>query len=190
MSIIRQDYGSIYDPHAESLIAPIQETLVANRAYVVGECFILDGVMYKVIQAITQGSTIVIGTDCEVAPPVTDMMMGDIVIGTPEPIGLVTINNTTYTKYKCIVDFGALPSDATYGEKTVATGIVGNIRLLSMKGICYSSTISVSLTIPFVNEQQKVLSMSFVHSTNSIKIVANYVNSYNSCYVELEYYHV
>lgn len=74
MSIVRQDYGSIYDPHAESLIAPIQKTLVADRAYAVGDCFILDGVMYRMTQAVLQGATIVIGTDCEVAPPVTDMI--------------------------------------------------------------------------------------------------------------------
>ena len=74
MSIVRQDYGSIYDPHAESLIAPIQETLVAYKDYAVGDCFILDGVMYRMTQAVLQGATIVIGTDCEVAPPVTDMI--------------------------------------------------------------------------------------------------------------------
>lgn len=42
------------------------------------------------------------------------------VIGVEQQIGIITINGTTYTKYRKIVDFGALPDT---GVKNVAHGI-------------------------------------------------------------------
>ena len=42
------------------MIAPIQDTLIANKAYSIGEEFIYSGVLFKVITAIPNGGNIIL----------------------------------------------------------------------------------------------------------------------------------
>lgn len=44
----------------QKLIAPIQDTLIANKAYSIGEEFIYSGVLFKVITAIPNGGDIIL----------------------------------------------------------------------------------------------------------------------------------
>lgn len=46
-----------------SMIADIETTFVASRSYTYGNCFLLDGILYRVIQPIVSGDAIEIGTN-------------------------------------------------------------------------------------------------------------------------------
>lgn len=66
--------AAIGDKADLTLIAPIQSTLTASKAYAVGEQFVYNQVLYKVTQAIAQGATFTIGTNCELASNITDQI--------------------------------------------------------------------------------------------------------------------
>ena len=60
--------------NAQQMIAPIQTTLVASKAYAVGDQFIYNGLLYKATAAIAQGGTITIDGNCELADSVTEQI--------------------------------------------------------------------------------------------------------------------
>lgn len=74
----------------EDLIAYVQTTLTASKAYAVGEQFVYNGLLYKATATIAQGGTITIGGNCTLADSVTEQIN--------------TINNSieikSYTKVK------------------------------------------------------------------------------------------
>ena len=76
MAIIKQDYGQLYGGElaVESLIAPVQKTLTADKLYNIGDQFIYDDRLYKVTVAIPQYDPIVIGTNAVVADNITEQM--------------------------------------------------------------------------------------------------------------------
>lgn len=56
-------------------IAPVENGTTASRAYAVGQQFYLsDGKLYRCKQPIAQGATFTIGTNCELAPSITDQI--------------------------------------------------------------------------------------------------------------------
>lgn len=57
-----------------TLIAPVQTTLTASKAYEVGEQFVYNQVLYKATQAIASGAAITIGTNAELAGNITDQI--------------------------------------------------------------------------------------------------------------------
>ena len=61
--------------NAQQMIAPIQNNLTASKAYAVGEQFVYNGLLYKVTAAITQGGTITIDGNCELADSVTKQLV-------------------------------------------------------------------------------------------------------------------
>jgi hypothetical protein len=58
----------------QSLIAPIQTTLIASRSYTIGEQFIYNGLLYKATAAIAQGGAITINGNCKLADCVTQQI--------------------------------------------------------------------------------------------------------------------
>ena len=58
----------------QSLLAPIQTTLVASKAYAIGEQFVYQGLLYKATAAITQGGTITINGNCALSDDVTSQI--------------------------------------------------------------------------------------------------------------------
>lgn len=58
----------------QSLLAPIQSTLVASKAYVIGEQFVYQGLLYTVTTAIAQGGTITINGNCALSDDVTSQI--------------------------------------------------------------------------------------------------------------------
>ena len=99
MSIIRQDYGGIgTDIVTQQLIAPVLADMVADRAFAVGEQFIVDSVLYKATSAIAQNDPLVIGTNCELADSITQQivsMTGGLVT---ESYPTTSIPDATLTK--------------------------------------------------------------------------------------------
>jgi hypothetical protein len=71
------DTASVKADAAQQMIAPIQTTLVALKAYAVGEQFVYNGLLYKATAAIAQGGTITINGNCALADSVTEQI-GDL----------------------------------------------------------------------------------------------------------------
>lgn len=63
----------------QSLLAPIQTTLVASKPYAIGEQFVYQGLLYKVTTAIAQGGTITINGNCELTDDVTTQIKGQTI---------------------------------------------------------------------------------------------------------------
>ena len=59
----------------QQMIAPIQTTLVAVKAYAVGDQFVYQGLLYKVTAAIASGGTIIIDGNCELSECVTNQIL-------------------------------------------------------------------------------------------------------------------
>ena len=68
--------GTVYTiaDGTEPLIAPVQETLVASKAYAVGEQFIYNGNLYKATAPIASGATITINGNCALADSIADQV--------------------------------------------------------------------------------------------------------------------
>lgn len=75
-NVIRQDFGSLgNDVQTQMLIAPVLSKMVSDRAYVVGEQFIVDNVLYKITQAVSAADVpLVVGTNCEMSDSITQQM--------------------------------------------------------------------------------------------------------------------
>ena len=76
MAIIKQDYGSLgNDVQTQMLIAPVLAEMVSDRAYAVGEQFIVNNVLYKITQAVSGANVpLVVGTNCEVSDSITQQI--------------------------------------------------------------------------------------------------------------------
>jgi hypothetical protein len=77
-NIIKQDYGSLgNDVQTQMLIAPVLATMVSDRAYAVGEQFIVNSVLYKITQAVSAaGVALVVGSNCKVSDTITQQIKG------------------------------------------------------------------------------------------------------------------
>ena len=71
----------------ESIIAPVETSLTASRAYAIGEQFILNGVLYTATAAITAGGTITINGNCTASDSVTEQIQA---LKTPESVSVTT----------------------------------------------------------------------------------------------------
>lgn len=60
----------------QSLIATVQTTLTASRAYAVNDEFVYNGLLYKFTTSCAQGGTITIGGNCTLADSVTSQIKG------------------------------------------------------------------------------------------------------------------
>lgn len=58
----------------ESIIAPVEASLTASRAYAIGDQFIYSGTLYTATAAITAGGSIVIGGNCTASDSVTEQI--------------------------------------------------------------------------------------------------------------------
>lgn len=76
--IIGQDYANaLTDVPTQMLIAPVLPTMVSDRAYAVGEQFIVNSVLYKITQAVSAaGVALVVGTNCAVSDTITQQIKG------------------------------------------------------------------------------------------------------------------
>ena len=78
MAISEMDYlnagaGNWLD--TQQLIAPVLLSMVSDKAYAVGEQFIVNSVLYKITQAVSAaGVDLVVGTNCELADTVTEQI--------------------------------------------------------------------------------------------------------------------
>ena len=71
--IIGQDFANaLTDVPTQMLIAPVLPTMVSDRAYAVGEQFIVNSVLYKITQAVSGADVpLVVDTNCEVSDTIS-----------------------------------------------------------------------------------------------------------------------
>ena len=145
----------------ESIIAPVEASLTASRAYAIGDQFIYSGTLYAATAAITAGGTITVDGNCTASDTVTEQISnaGNIYSETEHVVGKWIDGKTLYEK---TVNIGALPNATT---KTTAHGISNLFWIESMRGVCFGS--NTYLPLPFVDNSAL---------TNNIRIDANATN--------------
>lgn len=128
--------------NAQQMIAPIQTTLVALKAYAVGEQFVYNGLLYKATATIAQSGTITIGGNCELADSVTEQIRKTPKFSFVNKLSASLSANTDST-----VSFD-LPSGATEIKAVIPLGINPSS---SWNTIVVFSGLPVlsSLTVPF-----------------------------------------
>lgn len=149
------NYGKADITDAVELIAPIETELVASRAYSVGKQFVYRGFLYKVTAPIALDDPIVIGTNCVLAPDVTEQINSNIVKSYYGQTSAVTVNagsSYTYTinppadavKVLAVIPFAINPG-STYGSAApavisavVLTNNVGSIGVRSYSSQAYT----------------------------------------------------
>ena len=103
-------------------------------------------------------------------------------VESPEVIGTITVGGTTYTKYRKVVDCGAMPNNTTKG---VNHGITGLNTVLAMSMVAKNSN-GDQIVIPYVTT---VVTTSVYVSTTQIKITTNAdLSMYTQTYATIEYY--
>lgn len=65
----------VTDNKTQQMIAPIQTTLVALKAYAVGEQFVYNGLLYEVTAAVASGGTLTINGNCKLSDSVTNQIL-------------------------------------------------------------------------------------------------------------------
>lgn len=119
------------DATTQEMIAPVIDTLVATKAWSVGEEFIYAGTLYKVTTAIAVGDTIVVSgssANCELADTVTEQIVSmregvkylysSLLSGSvnPNSVFIVTIPTpTNATKIHAIIPVAIVPNDTWAG---------------------------------------------------------------------------
>jgi hypothetical protein len=108
-----------------TLIAPVQTTLTASKAYAVGEQFVYNQVLYKVTQAIAQGAQITIGTNAVLAGSVTEQHLKYIDI---DYSGTIVNDQDQGQYYKAITITSQFPTGAQPVNVIYLGGYDGCIR--------------------------------------------------------------
>lgn len=107
----------------EQQLAYIENGTTASRAYAVGEYFCWNGLLYRVISAISSGATFTVGTNCE-QTTVGDALAFTIYTGTA---ATNTVPGTSYT----IINAVSLPSGKylIIGSASNGTNVSGTLAL-------------------------------------------------------------
>ena len=74
ISLVKPNEDIIDNNVNKTDVAPIETGSTASQAYSIGQQFYLNGSLYKAKAAIAQGATFTIGTNCELAPTITDQI--------------------------------------------------------------------------------------------------------------------
>lgn len=109
---VRQDENELTTSNLVNSLASIENTNVASKNYNVGDYLTMNGVLYKVAVAITQGSSLVVGTNITSTDTGTELV-GAINSAKASAINLATIEPTniasqTYTVGSYLVYNGLL----------------------------------------------------------------------------------
>lgn len=73
----------------QSQLATVETSTTASRAYTIGECFTLNGVLYECTYPISAGGTITVNANCKV------ITVGDNLIGKPSTVGKAYFDHDT-----------------------------------------------------------------------------------------------
>ena len=94
----KSESTDISDKANKTDIAPVENGTTASRVYAIGQQFYLsDGKLYRCKQPIAQGATFTIGTNCELAPNITDCLGKKVELWTNPNIVISTSYNPNVT---------------------------------------------------------------------------------------------
>ena len=115
----------------ENIIAPVEASLTASRAYAIGEQFIYSGTLYTATAAITAGGTITINGNCTASDSVTEQIgeFHDNKIG----------SNVTLTDYNTASNMYIFPSDGYLSATAATSGGSYQIRLYGSNDVLVGS---------------------------------------------------
>ena len=135
----------------ESIIAPVEASLTASRAYAIGEQFIYSGTLYTATAAITAGGTIVINGNCTASDTVTEQIHRIFAIVTPITFtnGLGTYNLNGVTSSSTVIvqrSQGSAPHDM-FMTGICDTNIVRLCAYRTTSQAAYSGTVNVNLWV-------------------------------------------
>ena len=65
---------SVNEKADQTLLAPVEPALVASQNYVKDQQFVYQGLLYKLTAGVSQGDALVVGTNCELSPSVTEQI--------------------------------------------------------------------------------------------------------------------
>ena len=108
----------------------------------------------------------------------------NIVVGTEQQIGIINIDGTTYTLYRKVIDFGALPNNTL---KQKAHGISSCIGVLDVWGMVYETNNNVFLPIPWIAADGSKFESIYITPT-LINITNNFDDSNKKAFIFIEYY--
>lgn len=107
----------------ESVIAPVETSLIASRGYAVGEQFFYQGVLYTATATISQGGTITINGNCTASDSITEQIGSfhlDKVTVTFDSNGLAIANIAGIRAGACV--FAQRNSDSSSYQSRTVTG--------------------------------------------------------------------
>jgi len=111
------------------------------------------------------------------------------VVGTPIAIGTITVNGTTYTKYKLVVDCGALPNNT---QKNVPITLPSTRNILSVYGASTNPTLGMVYPIPFYNAADASYSITAIVTSSggdAIKLITKTdLSDWADTKITIEYY--
>lgn len=122
--------GDIINPKSvNEMIAPI-ENGTASKDYAVGEQFIMNDLLCEVTQAIAQGDTMVIGTNCEESEQLSKQIK-DIKSDLNTKVSITTGSNETYAtalaKLKAVVNWNKVTEKSTLHTYKVGLPLAGDV---------------------------------------------------------------
>ena len=74
LNIDGYNYGEGDIGAAINMMATIESGMIATKNYSAGECFVYNAILYVVTQDVSEGANFVIGTNCALAPNLTDQI--------------------------------------------------------------------------------------------------------------------
>ena len=129
------------DKLTQPIVAPVQDNLLAKKAYAVGDLFIYNNGLYKVTTAIASGGAITIGTNATPSPSVAEEL------GSRINSRFTVVKGTLPSTHNTTAQVAAFPTGFT-ADNCIIIGFVtlsGNGNYYSFQGD-YTSTISLFTT--------------------------------------------
>lgn len=143
----------------QSLLAPIQTSLVASKAYAIGEQFVYNGLLYKATAAISRNGTITIGGNCALSDDITTQIKN---ISKTETVSFNataktdTFNGNVRNKVACIRVKTASLSAGVWSNLGTLQGIVPE-NIVSTIGQITTGTSNVALVNVETSGEIKIL---------------------------------
>lgn len=148
----------------QSLIAPIQTTLIASKPYTIDEQFVYQGLLYTATAAIAQGSTITINGNCKLSDRIAAQIKTSL-FKVRDNYTLTEVvrgsSDTTYTiatsgYYNLVIGIGATISPANIARITA-----GSLRLMDVSAELPYNAVS---GIFYIEAGTK---LSFIHGSST-----------------------
>lgn len=160
--IVGQDYANaLTDVPTQMLIAPVLPTMVSDRAYAVGEQFIVNSVLYKITQAVSGADVpLVVDTNCAVSDSITQQ-----------------INDIPVTHFiKQFPNTRSLSIPFRVSHNIIWMGILGNVGNVVL-GMYVNSTGNITVKDLYTGDNYTNSNLTVSYSSNILTFTFGYNSS-------------